>query len=104
MDEYHEFKCAHKIEIKEWQLYSTPNYVSITIMIMTPSGMLTIPSINLTIESDTTNGNGTIKSRNVDGGGTIKNPIIVKNKSANGGRTIRSGGATRNNGSGPSPI
>jgi len=102
MDDYHEFKFAHKIEIKEWQLYLAPNYVSITIMIMIPSGMLTIPSINLIIESDAINGDGAIRSRNINGGGTIKNLRIVKIENVNGGRTIRSGGATRNNGSDPS--
>jgi hypothetical protein len=36
MDDYHEFKCAHKVEIKEWQLYWALTYVPITIMIMIP--------------------------------------------------------------------
>ncbi len=29
MDDYHEFKHAHEIQIEEWQLYWSPNYVSI---------------------------------------------------------------------------
>ncbi len=88
MDDYHEFKCTHEVEIKEWRLYWASNYVS-TIMIMIPSGMLTTLSIILTIESDTTNGNGAIRSRNVNGGGAIVNPRIVKNKSVDGGRTLK---------------
>jgi len=58
-------------------------------MIMIPSGMLTTFSIILTIESDTTNGDGAIRSRNVSGGGAIENPRIVKNKSVDGGRTLK---------------
>jgi hypothetical protein len=54
MDDYHEFKYTHEVEIMEWRLYWAPNYVSITIMIMIPSGMLTTLNIILTIESDTT--------------------------------------------------
>jgi hypothetical protein len=30
MDDYYEFKCAHELELEEWQLYWSPNYVSIT--------------------------------------------------------------------------
>ncbi len=28
MDDYHEFKCTHEIQIKEWQVYRCLNYVS----------------------------------------------------------------------------
>jgi hypothetical protein len=34
MDDYHEFMHAHKVKIKQWQLYWSPNYVSIIGMIM----------------------------------------------------------------------
>ncbi len=52
MDDYHEFKCAHEIQIEEWQLYWSPNYVSITRGIVAPSGATVTHGINLT------NGNG----------------------------------------------
>jgi hypothetical protein len=32
MDDYYEFRDAHEVEIKKWQLYWSPNYVSITKM------------------------------------------------------------------------
>jgi hypothetical protein len=66
MDDYHEFKCAHDIQIEEWQLYWSPNHVSITIGIMAPSGATT-PSINLANGSGSAIGNGAIGS-----GGTTK--------------------------------
>ncbi len=27
MDDYHEFKCDHEIQIQKWPLYQFPNYV-----------------------------------------------------------------------------
>jgi hypothetical protein len=36
MDYYHEFKHAHDIQIEEWWLYWSPNYVSIIRGIMAP--------------------------------------------------------------------
>ncbi len=47
MDDYFEFKHAHKIQIEEWQLYQLPNYVSITRGIVAPSGTMTIPNTSL---------------------------------------------------------
>jgi hypothetical protein len=38
MDDHHEFKHAHEIQIEEWRLYWSPNYVSITTRIVAPSG------------------------------------------------------------------
>jgi hypothetical protein len=43
----HEFKHAHDIQIEEWQLYWSPNYVSITMGIVAPSGVMATPSISL---------------------------------------------------------
>jgi hypothetical protein len=38
MDDYHEFRRAHEIQIEEWQLYWSPNYVFIIRRIVAPSG------------------------------------------------------------------
>ncbi len=67
MDDYHEFKCAHDIQIEKWRPYWSPNYVSITIRVMAPSGATATPSINLASRSGSATSNGTIGS-----GGTVK--------------------------------
>jgi hypothetical protein len=41
MDDCHELKCANDVHIEEWQLYYSPNYVSITISIAVPTPTLT---------------------------------------------------------------
>jgi hypothetical protein len=40
MDDYREFWHAHEVEIQNWQLYWSLNYVSITIMLVASSGAL----------------------------------------------------------------
>jgi hypothetical protein len=47
MDDYHEFKRAHEIQIEEWWLYWYPNYVSITMRIVAPSCATTTFGISL---------------------------------------------------------
>jgi len=69
MDDYHEFKCAHEIQIEEWQLYWFPNYVSITRGIVAPSGATTIFSISSTSGNRSASGNGTTRSGGTTGGG-----------------------------------
>jgi hypothetical protein len=59
MDDYHELKHTHYVEIKKWQLYWSFDYVSITRRI---SGVSTIHSGNLVSEKGTTNGKGATKS------------------------------------------
>ncbi len=56
MDDYHEFWHAHEVEIQNWQLYWSLNYVSITIMIVASSGALATPN------NYCTNGNGSASS------------------------------------------
>ncbi len=51
MDDYHEFKHAHEIQIEEWRLYWSSNYVSITRGIVAPSGAMTILGISSTMEA-----------------------------------------------------
>jgi hypothetical protein len=58
MDDYHEFKCAHEIQIKEWRLYWSPNYVFITRGIMALSGAMVTPSISLASGGGSVSGNG----------------------------------------------
>ncbi len=48
MDDYLEFMHAHDIQIEEWWLYWSPNYVSITKGIVAPIGAMATPSINST--------------------------------------------------------
>ncbi len=76
MDDYHEFKCAHDIQIDEWQLYWFPNYVSITRGIVALSSATTILGINLASGNKSVNGN-----RVTESGGTTKS-----------GRTTKGGG------------
>jgi len=56
VDDYHEFWHAHEVEIQNWQLYWSLNYVSITIMIVASSGALATPN------NYCTNGNGSASS------------------------------------------
>jgi hypothetical protein len=42
-----EFRHAHEVQIEEWQLYWSPNFVSITMGIVAPSGVMAIPNISL---------------------------------------------------------
>ncbi len=68
MDDYHEFRHAHEIQI-EWRLYWFPNYVSITRGIVAPSGATTIPSISSTRGSRSASCNGITESGGTTGGG-----------------------------------
>ncbi len=70
MDDYHEFIHAHEIQIEEWQLYQSPNYVSITRGVVAPSGATTTPSISLTNASTNTNGSEAIGTDGNIGGGS----------------------------------
>jgi len=60
MDDYHEFKHAYEIKIKEWRLYWSPNYVFIIRGIVASSGATTILNINLA--NGNANGSGTIRN------------------------------------------
>jgi hypothetical protein len=67
MDDYHEFSCAHDIQINKWRLYWSPNYVSITMGIVAPSGATTTLGISLASGNRKASGNGVTES-----GGTIE--------------------------------
>ncbi len=69
MDDYHEFKCAHDIQIKKWRLYWSPNYVSITMGIVAPSGATTTFGINLTSGNGNASGSGVTESGGITRGG-----------------------------------
>jgi hypothetical protein len=71
MDDYHEFRHAHEIQIKEWRLYWSPNYVSITMGIMAPNGAMTTLNISPTNGSGNVIGSGTIGSGGTIGGGGV---------------------------------
>jgi len=58
MDDYHEFRCAHDIQIDEWQLYWSPNYVSITKGIVAPSSAMT--TLGISSASGNKNANGSV--------------------------------------------
>jgi hypothetical protein len=84
MDDYHEFKCAHEIQIEEWRLYWSPNYVSITKGIVAPSGATTIFCINSANGSRNANGRTTGSGGTIGGGGarastSTQNPLLVFN-------------------------
>ncbi len=66
MNNYHEFKHAHEIQIEKWQLYWSPNYVSMIRKIVAPSGAMITSNISLTNEGRNVSGNRTTRS-----GGTI---------------------------------
>ncbi len=72
MDDYHDFKHAHEIQIKEWWQYWSPNYVSITRVIMAPSGAMATPSNNSTSGSGSAIGNGTIGNSGTTKGGGVR--------------------------------
>jgi len=75
MDDYHEFRCAHEIQIKEWQLYWSPNYVSITKGIMAPSGAMTILGISSARGNGNTSGGGSTRSHGTTKGGGERTSI-----------------------------
>jgi hypothetical protein len=62
MDDYHEFKCAHEVQIKERYLYWSPNYVSIIMGLKAISGAIISPNSNAVSGSKNVNGNETIGS------------------------------------------
>jgi hypothetical protein len=70
LDEYYEFKHAHEIQIEEWWLYWSPNYVSITRGIVAPSVAMATPSISSTNGSRSAISSGnTINGGITEGGG-----------------------------------
>jgi len=71
MDDFHVFKCAHKIEIEEWQLYWSPNYVYITRGIMAPSGATTTLGISSTSGNGNASGSGAVRSGGTTRGGNV---------------------------------
>jgi hypothetical protein len=75
MDDYHEFKHAHEIQIEEWQLYWCPNYVYIIKGIVAPSGATTTPRISSISGSKSANGNKATKSDGIIEGGGARAPI-----------------------------
>jgi hypothetical protein len=60
MDDYFEFMHAHDIQIEEWWLYWSPNYVYIIKGIVAPIGAMATPSINSTSGSRNVSDSGTI--------------------------------------------
>jgi hypothetical protein len=72
---YHKFRCADEVEIKEWWLYRLPNYVSIIKRSNTASGMLTIPNNNVASRSEGAN-NITIESNGI--GPSINIPCLFQ--------------------------
>lgn len=60
IDDYHEFKHAHEIQIEEWWLYQSPRYAIIIKGIVAPSGAMATPNINLA--SGSASDSGTIIS------------------------------------------
>jgi hypothetical protein len=71
MNDYHEFKSAHEIQIEEWWLYWSPNYVSITKGIVAPNGATTILDISLASGSENASGNGATRIGGTIGGGGV---------------------------------
>ncbi len=61
-DDYHELWRVYEIQIEEWRLYWSPNYVSITSKIVTPSAATTTPSITLASGSGSATSSGTTRS------------------------------------------
>jgi hypothetical protein len=59
----------HEIQIEEWWLYWSPNYVYITMGIVAPIGAMTILSINSTNGSRNVSDNGTNRSGGTTRGG-----------------------------------
>ncbi len=67
MDDYHEFRCAPKTQIKERHLYWLSNYVSITRIFASTLGEITInPNNNVASGNGSANGSGTIKSGGIN--------------------------------------
>jgi hypothetical protein len=69
INDYHEFRHAHEIQIKEWRPYWSPNYVFITMGIMAPNGATTTLSTSSASGSGNAIGSGTIGSGGIIGGG-----------------------------------
>jgi hypothetical protein len=72
MDDYYEFMHAHDIQIEEWWLYWSPNYVSIIRGIVAPSVATTTFNISLTSESGGAIGIGAIGSGGTIRGGNVR--------------------------------
>jgi hypothetical protein len=71
MDDYHEFRHPHEIQIQEWLLYWSPNYVYIIKGIVAPNGVMIIINISSVSRNENVNSNGAIGS-----GGTIEGGAI----------------------------
>ncbi len=78
MDDYHEFRCAHEIQIKQWWLYQSPKYASIIKRIVDPSGAMIIPNISLTSGSGSVNGSGATKSGGTTTDGGVRASLVRK--------------------------
>jgi hypothetical protein len=78
MDDYYEFKCAHEIQIEEWQLYWSPNYVSITKGIIAPSGAMSTPSPSLITRNGSVNGSGNANGYGTTRGGGMELPLVCR--------------------------
>lgn len=73
MDEYHEFIHAHEVHIEEWQIYWSPNYVSIIEIPMVPTFVSILGVIAIVYSSGLVGGGG-----NVNGNGIIRNGVATK--------------------------
>ncbi len=71
MDDYHEFKHAHEIQINEWQLYQCPNYVSTTRGIMALNGAMAILGISSASGNGSASGSGTTRRGGITKGGGV---------------------------------
>jgi len=85
MDDYHEFRHVHDIQIEEWQLYWSSNYVSIITKIVAPSGALATFCINSASGNKSGTGTGAIESGGTTGGGGVgasfstPDPLLIYN-------------------------
>jgi hypothetical protein len=76
MNDCHEFRHAHEIQIKEWQLYWCPNYVSIIRGNVAPSGATTTFGISLINGSENASGKRATKSGGIAKGGGVRPPLV----------------------------
>jgi hypothetical protein len=60
MNNYHEFKHAHKVHVEEWQSYWSSNYASIIEIFVISTSIFTLSVIGMTFRNDSTNGGGSV--------------------------------------------
>lgn len=60
MNNYHEFKHAHKVHVEEWQSYWSSNYASIIEIFVISTSIFTLSVIGMTFRNDPTNGGGSV--------------------------------------------